>query len=317
MAGASEHRRVCPVIAGPTAVGKTGLILDLAAEFPIEVISLDSRQVYCGLKIGTAQPTPAEQAVCVHHLIDFIPPEERYSAQRFRADFIRCWDEIVARGRLPVLAGGAGLYLRAVSDGFFPLPPEAEERLETVREQVASLDDASLDRELRQVDPASADRLHGHDRYRRQRALEVYLLAGRPFSHLAAEQQPDPAHGLAFPLVVLERSVTELDGRIVARTLEMLSTGWVPETAALLDRHPADCPGLLSIGYAEIVQHLSGDLLSGELPDAIALATRRYAKRQRTWFRPLPNEAQGSPEDPTLRASVAGLVGSALAALET
>ena len=266
MAGASSGRpAVCPVIAGPTAAGKTGLVTALAAEFPIEVVSLDSRQIYRGLRIGTAQPTVEEQAACRHHLIDFLAPEEAYSAQRFRGDFCRVWEEIVARGRLPVLAGGAGMYLRAVTEGLFELPAGSEERLPEVRAEVAALGDVALAAELGAVDPASHAKLHPNDRYRRTRALEVYRLAGRPLSELTALQDPEPALGLAFPLFVLERPVDELDARIALRTEQMLGAGWLEETRGLLENHAHDCPGLRSIGYAEVVRHLRGELAAADL----------------------------------------------------
>ncbi len=307
-ANSSCRPRVCPVIAGPTAAGKTGLVTALAGGHPIEVISLDSRQVYRGLRIGTAQPTAAEMAACPHHLVDFLPPEQTYSAQRFRQDFEAAWLEIASRGRVPVLAGGAGMYLRAVTEGLLTLPDGAEERLPRVREAIASLDDAALDEELARVDPESHRRLHANDRYRRARALEIHRLAGRSLTDLTSEQAPQPALGLEFPLFVLERPVEELDARIAQRTDAMLAEGWIDETRDLLARHAPDCPGLRSIGYAEIVQHLRGDLARADLPPAIVRVTRQYAKRQRTWFRPLPRVAAGSPDDAAFVARVADAV---------
>jgi tRNA dimethylallyltransferase len=303
------------VIAGPTAAGKTALVVALASEYPIEVISLDSRQIYRGLRIGTAQPTSAEQARCVHHLIDFLDPEAVYTAQRFREDFCRVWLEIVGRGRLPILAGGAGMYLRAVTGGLLPLPDGSDRRLPAVRAAIAALDDAALAAELARVDPASHARLHPNDRYRRSRALEIHRLAGRPLSELTANQTPDPALGLEFPLFLLERPVAELDARIAARTDAMLATGWVEETRTLLRDHAPDCPGLRSIGYAEVVRFLTGELGGADLGPGIALATRRYAKRQRTWFRPLEREAAGSPDDPALRSALRDVVARAVAEL--
>jgi tRNA dimethylallyltransferase len=178
---------------------------------------------------------------------------------------------------------------------------------------VALLDDAALAAELARVDPPSHARLHPNDRYRRTRALEIYRLAGRPLSELAANQEPDPALGLEFPLFVLERPVKDLDARIVARTDAMLAAGWVEETRGLLRNHPEDCPGLRSIGYAEVVRFLKGDLPGSELAGAIVQATRQYAKRQRTWFRPLERVAAGSPDDRTLRRTLQLAVVQALA----
>ncbi len=313
MAAASDGRpRVCPVIAGPTAAGKTGLVAALAERYPIEVISLDSRQIYHGLRIGNAQPTAAEQAACRHHLIDFLDPAQTYTAQRFREDFCWTWEDIVARGHLPVLAGGAGMYLRAVTGGLLALPAGSDERLPTVRTEVAELDDVALDAELARVDPVSHARLHPNDRYRRTRAVEVYRLSGRSLSELAADQTPDPALGLSFPLYVLDRPVAELDDRITRRTELMLTTGWLEEVRALIAFHAPDCPGLRSIGYAEIVKHLRGELAAEHLATAIVLVTRQYAKRQRTWFRPLEPVASGNPDDPAFQEAVATSIADAL-----
>lgn len=290
----------CPVLSGPTAVGKTELVLQLAADFPIEVISLDSRQIYHGLRIGTAQPTASEQAACRHHLVDFLPPEETYSAQRFRDDFEELWRDITGRGRLPLLVGGAGLYLRAVSEGFFELPPESEKRLPSVRAEIAALSDAELATALRRVDPDSAARLHANDQYRRRRALEVYCLAGRPIGELTATQRRNPSLGLSFAVVRLARPAAITDRRIRDRTKSMLAAGWIAETRDLLEWHAPDCPGLRSLGYAEIVRFLQGRLAEDEVLESIVLATRQYAKRQRTWFAKVVSEASGAPEDPLL-----------------
>jgi tRNA dimethylallyltransferase len=308
LAAASERPQLCPVIAGPTAVGKTDLVLALARKFPVEVVSLDSRQIYHGLRIGTAQPSAAERAACPHHLVDFLPPEETYTAQRYRDDFVRLWGEITARGRLPLLVGGAGFYLHALTHGLLPLPDDADDRLPRIRDEIAALPVADLDAELARVDPRSATTLHPNDRYRRQRALEIWRLTGRPLSDHMAGHRPEPALGLEFPLVRLEREVDDLDARIAARTAAMLGAGWLGETAALLESHPADCPGLRSIGYAEIVQHLGGHLRREDLAPRIVQVTRQYAKRQRTWFRPLEAATSGSPDAPDLRAAVGELV---------
>jgi tRNA dimethylallyltransferase len=304
------------VIAGPTAVGKTGLVTALAAEFPVEVISLDSRQIYRGLRIGTAQPTAEEQAACRHHLVDFLSPDESYSAQRFRSDFETAWREITARGKLPLLVGGAGMYLKAVQEGFFQLPAGSAARLPEVRREVDALPPDELGRELFLVDPVTAGRLHENDLYRRRRALEVCRLAGRPYSEMVAQQKAQPACGLAFPLVVLERPVNQLDARIAARTRVMLEEGWIAETRDLMARHDPDGPGLRSIGYAEIVRHLHGGLREEELAPAIITATRQYAKRQRTWFRPLERSAAGEPASQVVRQALDSAIRRGLKALE-
>ena len=296
--------RRCPAIVGPTAVGKTQLVTSLAERYPLEVISLDSRQIYQGLRIGTAQPNADELAVCPHHLIDFVSPAEKFDAIRFRKDFERVFAEIVGRRGVPVLVGGAGMYLTALREGFMQIPDSSAERLAKVRKELDPLTDSEVRSRLEKVDPESFARIHANDRYRSQRALEIFGISGISMSVLKAEQKPDPALGLEFPTFVLERPVGELDERIARRTERMLEAGWIEETEAALNIHPADCPGLKSLGYREIVGHLRGDIDRNDLAGEIVLVTRQYAKRQRTWFRHVPTEMRGAPGDPDLVASV-------------
>lgn len=300
--------RRCPAIVGPTAVGKTGLVTALAERFPLEVISLDSRQIYHGLRIGTAQPTVEELACCPHHLVDFISPVEKYDAIRFRKDFEKVYQDIVGRGGVPILVGGAGMYLTALREGFMQIPGSSAERLAEVRANLDPLDDDEIRGRLNLVDPSSHAAIHANDRYRSQRALEVFEISGRPMSVLKSEQKPDPVLGLEFPTYVLERPVPELDTRIGDRTGLMLETGWIEETRAALEKYPADCPGLLSIGYREIVRFLQGELAQEELAQKIVLVTRQYAKRQRTWFRNAPHAGEGRPDSAGTLAAIESLL---------
>jgi tRNA dimethylallyltransferase len=294
----------CPVIVGPTAVGKTVLVTSLAERYPIEVISLDSRQIYHGLRIGTAQPTSDEQAICPHHLIDFVSPAEKYDAIRFREDFEEVYAEIVGRGGVPILVGGAGMYLTALREGFMEIPGSTPELLAKVRSALDPLTDSEVRTRLEKIDPKSFARIHANDRYRSQRALEIFEISGSAMSDLKAAQQVAPALGLSFPTFVLERPVEELDDRIALRTEIMLESGWIEETRNILATFPAGSPGLLSIGYREIVQFLQGDLARDELVSAIVLVTRQYAKRQRTWFRNTQREMACAPDSNELRAAV-------------
>ena len=298
----------CPVIVGPTAVGKTGLVTALATRFPIEVISLDSRQIYHGLRIGTAQPTGEEQSICRHHLIDFLPPDEKYDALRFRTDFERTYLEITGRGGVPILVGGAGMYLTALREGFMAIPGSTPESLAAARQELELLTDEETRRRLEQVDPGSFAAIHANDRYRSQRALEIHLISGRTMSDLKAAQVPDPSLGLDFPTYVLERPVDDTDERIARRTAQMLAEGWIPETEKALTQYPADCPGLLSIGYREIVAHLQGQLDRPDLAPAIVMVTRQYAKRQRTWFRHIPAVWRGVPDNQALISSLSKVI---------
>jgi tRNA dimethylallyltransferase len=307
--------RSCPVLAGPTASGKTALIVSLAKRHPIEVISLDSRQIHKGLRIGTAQPTAEEQAACRHHLIDFVPPTESYSAARFRADFITAYEDIRARAHIPILVGGAGLYLSAVEKGLFEMPGLDPTTTVQVRAQLAAFPTEEIRAQLRERDPESWTRIHPSDRYRSQRALEICLATGRTMTEQmkAHDQSPDPALVLCFPLVWVTRERAELHARIAARTRAMLAAGWMEETAGLLAAHGSQARSLRAIGYREIVSHLQGDLGEKELEPQITAATRQYAKRQETWFRPLPKAAEGHPDAPEITTTLARLLTEAAA----
>jgi tRNA dimethylallyltransferase len=302
---------ICPVICGPTAVGKTALILDLAAHNELEVISLDSRQIYRGMRIGTAQPTAAERAACAHHLVDFVSPRRKYSAARFRRDFNAAYRDIRARGKLPLLVGGAGLYLQAVQEGLFDLDEQAVATTAEARAELARLSDDEIRSRLRAVDPASWERIHPNDRYRSQRALEIEMVTGQTITELLRQQRRSPALGLAFPVVYLKRPTSELAKRIAVRTDSMLAAGWMEETASLLDEHGPEAPGLSCLGYREIVAHLQGELAREVLNERIVSVTRQYAKRQRTWFRSIPRVMEGLPEDPSLRHVIANLLARA------
>jgi tRNA dimethylallyltransferase len=302
---------ICPVLAGPTAVGKTGLILELTAGRPFEIISLDSRQIYQGLRIGTAQPTPEEQARCRHHLVDFLSPQDTYSAARYRSDFTEVFREIRRRGRVPLLVGGAGLYLRALQRGLFELSAEVVAAIPAVRAELDELPAAEIRRRLAAVDPESSRRIHHNDRYRSQRALELRLATGRSMTSMLAEQGPRPALGLRFPLVLLDRPAGELARRIAERTEAMLSGGWIPETEELLARYGPRAKGLTTLGYREITAFLQERLSREELGPRIITLTQQYAKRQRTWFRAVPRLVAGPPESPDVRRGIAALLDEA------
>ncbi len=294
----------CPAIVGPTASGKTALVTALASQLPIEVVSLDSRQIYHGLRIGTAQPTAQELAVCPHHLIDFVSPDEKYDAVRFREDFEKVFTEIKEREGIPILAGGAGMYLTALRDGFMAIPGNSAEKLDAARGEVASWDIETLREKLKSNDPESFERIHPNDIYRSQRAMEIFLISGQTMTSLTAAQKPDPCLGLSFPTFVLQRPVAELDSRIAQRTGLMLDQGWIEETEAALQNYDPMGPGLRSIGYREIVEFLGGRLPRRDLDAAVILVTRQYAKRQRTWFRNMNSAVEGHPESDELLESL-------------
>ncbi len=267
------------VVTGATGVGKTRVAAALAALAPIEIVSADSRQIYRRLDVGTAKPSAAERAAAPHHGLDLIEPTERYSAGKF-AQAAHGWIAgILSRGRLPVVVGGTGFYLKALFEGLFAEPALDGERRERLRAALAGLEGAALARWAARLGGG------GGGRQRAARAIEVALLTGRP---LAEWQRRAPAAPSALRpwYAVLELPRAELARRIAARVDAMLAAGLVEEVrASLAAGVPPDAPGLSGVGYREVVLHLSGQLAGAELPGAIAAATRRYAKRQETWFR--------------------------------
>lgn len=272
------------VITGPTAVGKTAVAMVVARQLDGEVISMDSRQIYRGMDIGTAKPPPEEQAGVPHHGFDVVGPEERYSAGRFARDASRWIAEIRARGHVPILAGGTGFFLRALTHPLFREPelPAAE------RAVLARYLGAKQTGELRTwataLDADAGIMLAG-GRQRLIRVVEVALLTGRPISwwHAHAPYADEPLRPLIF---VLQLPRTELYRRIEDRVHRMIADGLVAEVRALLGcGYSAKDPGMNATGYAELIPHLAGERTLDEAVALTQAATRRYARRQSTWLR--------------------------------
>ena len=274
---------------GPTASGKSALVMKLSAEFPIEIVSIDSAQVYRGMDIGTAKPSPAERRTVQHHLIDILDPVERYSAGRFRDDAIRAVLEIQARGKIPMLVGGTMLYYRALSQGLDVLPPaDPEIRLHIDRE-AAGKGWPAMHVELAKVDPRTAARIKPADAQRIQRALEVFRTTGTPLSNLqAGTKTPLPFDLKAFALIPEDRS--KLHRRIAERFDAMLKAGLVEELGALRKKFnlTADLPSMRCVGYRQAWEFLDGAFDEKALREKGIAATRQLAKRQLTWLRSLP-----------------------------
>ena len=279
-------------IAGPTASGKSALALAAALRWPVEIISVDSAQVFRGMDIGTAKPTAAEQALVPHHLIDLLEPTASYSAARFVADAQRLIGEINARGRTALLVGGTMLYLKALRSGLDAMPPADADVRAAIDARAATLGWAALHAELAQVDPVTAARLPPLDAQRIQRALEVWQLSGEPISAFHGRQTTP---GLALPLLALEPAERSwLHRHIALRFDAMLQAGLVDEVRALRARGDLDA-GLTSmrcVGYRqawELLDQSSDEPLSPAqlqlLRERGIAATRQLAKRQLTWLR--------------------------------
>jgi tRNA dimethylallyltransferase len=269
-----------PIIVGATAVGKTAVALALARHWALEVVSADSRQVYRRLDIGTAKPTRRERERVPHLGLDVVEPGERYSAGRFAKEAERSIREVRARGRQPVVVGGTGLYVKALVDGLFLEPPLDVERRRCLAAWTAGLPPRDLLRWASRLDPA----FQGGGRQRAARAVEVALLTGRSLSWWQREAQSRGTVEPWYVVLTLPRPV--LHKRISQRADEMVRRGLIEEVAAVLSEgHAAHAPGLDGIGIREAVEYLHGKRTRESVAEAVAAGTRRYAKRQETWFR--------------------------------
>ena len=285
------------VILGATASGKSKLALDLAELFSGEIISADSMQVYKHMDIGTAKPSRAERAAIPHHLIDVVEPDEEFTAASFRQEASRRMEEIRARGRNPFVAGGTGLYIRALTKGIFEGPEGDKTVRDDLLREAQLYGRASLYEKLKEADPVSAERIHPNNLRRVVRALEVYYLARRPISdfhreHAFAERPYDTL------FIGLEKERARLYEDIDQRVDEMMERGLVDETRGLLEMgYSPDLKPMGALGYKEVVAFLKGETTLEEATRLIKRNTRHYAKRQITWFRKDPEIRWFPPEE--------------------
>ncbi len=288
-----------PVLAilGPTGAGKTGLAVRVAEAIPapVEVVSCDAFQIYRDLDIGTGKPDSDELAAVPHHLIGALAPDDPSTAGRFAGLAASAIRDIRARGGVPLVVGGSGLYFRALREGVFDGPevdPDLRARLQRLDARPRGR--VRLDRLLARLDPESHQRVHPNDRVRRLRALEVALAAGEPISRLRM-RRASPLGSAAWTVLALDPPRELLGARIADRVRAMLAAGWIEEARALRKRYREDWPGRLAIGYREILGALAASE-DGAFPEdlvrererSIVAATRRYARRQLTWFRAEP-----------------------------
>jgi len=278
----SRPRIVCVV--GPTASGKTEIGVAIAEAVGGEIVSADSRQVYRGFDIGTAKPSAAERARARHHCVDLVEPDDTFDVARFRAAAAAAIADITRRGRAAIVVGGTGLYVRALLGGLCPAPPRVP-AVRAVLAQLAHVDGApALHRRLVAVDPTAAARIAPHDVVRSVRALEVALTTGRRLSEWqdAHRFRETPYDAL---VIGLARPAAELAGRIEARARAMVAGGFLEEVRTLRARVSLDTPAFRAVGYREMLDCVAGDVDFDVALDAMVRATRRFAKRQRTWFR--------------------------------
>jgi tRNA dimethylallyltransferase len=314
------HASPLPVVLlmGPTASGKSALALALARQFPVEIVSVDSAQVYRGMDIGTAKPDRATQARVPHHLIDVIEPTDAYSAARFRADALRAIADIRARRRIPLLVGGTMLYVKALVDGLSALPP-ADPALRAALDARAAVEGwPALHAELCRVDPATAARLAPNDAQRIQRALEVHRLTGAPLSQLQGAREAGGALGEHLALALMPADRARLHADIAARFDAMLAAGLVDELRGLRSRLALmpTMPSMRCVGYRQAWEFLDGAIDAGQLRAKGIAATRQLAKRQMTWLRSMRVVAFDSGADAVIGAVTAALAAQpAIAAL--
>lgn len=278
-------------LAGPTAAGKSASTLALAERWPLEIVNVDSATIYRGMDIGTAKPSPAEQAQVPQHLLDIRDPAQSYSAAEFRADALRLIDEIRARGRIPLLAGGTMMYYKALRDGLDDLP-QADPALRAELEARAARDGwPALHAELARLDPVTAARLAPNDSQRIQRALEICQLSGQPMSALLGRQRAAAGDDNRYLTISLEPSErAALHARIEQRFDAMLASGLLEEVRGLharADLHPG-LPSVRCVGYRQMWAHLDGEISLEQAREQGIAATRQLAKRQITWLRAQP-----------------------------
>jgi tRNA dimethylallyltransferase len=298
------------LLMGPTASGKSALAMELASRLPVEIVSVDSAQVYRGMDVGTAKPGAADRVRVPHHLIDIIDPTESYSAAQFRSDALELIRAIAARGRTPLLVGGTMLYFKALLEGLSELPSSDAAVRADIDEEAAQRGWPAMHAELAKIDAATATRLKPNDSQRIQRALEVFRVSGRPMSELIGRSARGaaPFRPVAVGLVPGDRAV--LHRRIEARLDAMLANGLVDELRALRERY-ALRPGLPStrcVGYRQAWQFIDGEITAAELRDRGIFATRQLAKRQLTWLRSMSAVEIFDCLDPGFDRSVLGFV---------
>ncbi len=276
------------VVLGPTGSGKTALSLALAERFHGEIVNCDSVAMYREFDIGAAKPASVERARAPHHLLDCIAPTSYVTAGEYARQARLVLDEIKARGGLPIVAGGTGLYLRALLEGLFPGPQRSEELRERLLERANSHGSIYLHRILRRLDGAAAEKIHANDTPKLIRAIEVCLASRQKMTELWQQRGRNPLSGFRIQRLGLDPDRQALYDRINRRAQQMFEHGLIEETQRLLENYGDAAGPLSSLGYKQAVQFLRGDLTRDQALQAAQQAHRNYAKRQMTWFRREP-----------------------------
>ncbi|MGC9364313.1 MAG: tRNA (adenosine(37)-N6)-dimethylallyltransferase MiaA [Fidelibacterota bacterium] len=275
---------VIPFIVGPTAVGKTATAIELAKRLEGEIISIDSRQVYRGLSVGTAKPTLRQQREVPHHLINILEPTEQISAGAYREMALERVAEIKSRGKLPIFVGGSGMYIKAVVQGIFAESVTDNRIRNRLKRELREKGATALYNRLLDIDPDLAIKTHINDVKRITRALEIYEITGKAPSAHYTEQTTDPPFPYRIFVLTMERKL--LYRRIDERVDRMIAEGLVEEVVSLLDAgFRKNLDALLTLGYREVINYLDGECIFCDMVENIKRNTRRYAKRQLTWFR--------------------------------
>ena len=285
----APSKKLPPAIAilGPTASGKSNLALSITDHFPIEIISIDSAQVYRYMDIGSAKPDPQILTKIPHHLINLIDPDQQYSAAQFRHDALLTMKEITRRGNIPLLVGGTMLYFKALREGLSDLPPADQQIRKEIEASAAEKGWSTLHHLLQSVDPISAERIQPNDSQRIQRALEIYYLTGKPMSQQMVSSQPTSIKKRIISIALLPSDRKVLHQRIQHRFETMLEMGLIEEVRSILSQFSLtlEMPSMRCVGYRQVYQYLQGQLSLMELREKGAAATRQLAKRQLTWLR--------------------------------
>jgi tRNA dimethylallyltransferase len=281
-----SNKQVILFIIGPTAVGKTEFGIRLAQHLDSEIIGADSMQIYRYMDIGTGKPAPEECALAKHHLIDFVHPEERYSVGQYKKDSDAVIEGLHGMGKIPIVVGGTGLYIRSITDGLFEGPEADPELRKSLKETALNEGTNSLHHQLKRVDPVASKRIHPNDERRLVRALEVYRITGKPISELQEEQRALIEEQYRFVMIGLNNSRNKLYMEIESRIDRMMEKGLVGEVRSLLKMGiKEDAVSMQGLGYKELIPYLKKERPLKTAVEILKQETRHFAKRQITWFK--------------------------------